>query len=824
MAHDLDQTAAYPDGVGWTELADLTDPALAPQAVATALAVQEQAGRPLLQTLVDHLRSRTALLILDNAEHLLAACTALVDPLLRACPNLTILVTSREPLRLAGETVWQVPPLSVPPALFHQGTPDAARAAEAAQSEAVQLFVARVGAALPSFRLTDTNALPSADVCRRLDGLPLALELAAAWTRFLSVDDIARRVEDSLQLLTRGSPTAPPRQQTLRAALDWSYTLLSPPEQTLLQRLAVFAGGFSLEAAETVCAGPALATEEVLETLANLADKSLVVVMPSPGGQGPARYRLLETIRHYSHEKLAAGGEADSVHDRHLAWYLALAERAVPELKGRAAGEWLRRLELEHDNLRAALGWSQTRGDGEAGLRLAAALHWFWERRGYFSEGRAWLRTLLQSLPSSGLAGPRANALLGAAALAFDQGDWAEAATYAEASASLFRGLDDTAGLTLALLRLGFAVGPATERGRQLQAEALALSETVEDRWIVGITRYVTGQGAFFRADYAGARPYLEDALRLMREVGDLLFLPRVLSTLGGVDLGQGEYSQARARLEEALALVRATNDPRAQALVAASLGDAARCQGDYARAEEAYQASLALHRQLGNQADIPAIVHSLGYVALGRGDVAAAEALERESLLAQRDQGNLPGVVEGLAGLAAVAAGRGQLARAGRLFGAAEALRERVQRMVWPAERFEWNRHVARVRDGLDAATLTAAWAAGRAMSVEQAVGYALAAEASVSETDGENTAPAAPLPSGRATDKAYYGGLTVREREIVRLVAQGKTNRAIADELVIAERTADRHVANIMSKLNFHSRAQIAAWAVEKGLAKAE
>ena len=823
MAHDLALTDVYPDGIGWVELGDLTDPALVPQAVATVLNIQERPGRSLLDTLVDHLRSRLALLILDNCEHLLEASIVLVDALLRACPRLTLLVTSREPLRLTGETLWQVPPLSVPAPITTEGVAHEGLTDLVARSEAVQLFVARATAVLPSFRLSDENARAVADLCRRLDGLPLAVELAAAWVRTLSVADIADRVGRSLHLLTRGSPTAPPRQQTLRSAIDWSYTLLSAPEQTLLRRLAVFAGGFGLEAAETVCSGSGLDIETILDTLAALVDKSLVVALPAPDGQSPVRYRLLETIRQYSQEKLAASGEAEQLHDRHLAWYLILAEGAVPGLKGRAAGQWLKRLELEHDNMRAALRWSQTTGQIEAGLRLAAALHWFWERRGYLSEGRAWLKMLLEKASTEtnelSLTQARAQALLGAAALAFNQGDWAEAAVYAEESAALFRRLDDHPGLTLALLRLGFAVGPATERGKQFQAEALALSEGLEDKWVVAMVRYVVGQGAYFRADYTTARHYLQDALRLLREVGDLLFLPRVLSMLGGVDLGLGEYTQARTRLEEALALVRATNDPRAIALVAGNLGDVARCQGDYGRAEEVYRESLALHRTLGNHSDIPGVIHSLGYVALGQGKLDDALALERESLLAQRDQGHLPGVAEGLAGLAAVAGAQGQLARAARLFGAAEALREQVQPMVWPAERFEWNQHVAALRARLDLTTLTGAWADGRAMTVEQAVDYALSAEpASVAAT--------APPPSSARPrhEKSTYGGLTAREREIAALIAQGKTNRAIADDLVIAERTVDRHVANMMSKLDFHSRAQIAVWAVEKGRATSE
>ena len=624
LADEVVRADGYPGGVTWVELADVADGAVVPYAVATSLGVREAPERDVLDTLTDTLRSlSTVLLILDNCEHLLSACVSLTEALLRACPNLTMLTTSREPLRIGGEVIWQIPPLSVPT----DGLDSTAKnitAGELGQYEAAQLFVARATSALPTFRLSDDNAVPIGRLCQRLDGLPLAIELAAARVGLLSVTDITARLEDALALLTRGSAVAPPRHQTLRAAIDWSYSLLSAAEQTLFRRLSVFAGGFSLAAAESIAAGGGLAAEAILDTLADLVDKSLVVLVSHPGhAAASTRYRLLETIRQYAGEKLAASGEADVIRDRHLARYLALAERAVPELKGPNCPHWLQLLDDEHDNLRAALRWSQTPLHAADGLRLAAALHWYWERRGTFTEGRGWLHAALQQADTSDagddIRHARASALLGAATLAFGQSDGAAAATYAQESVALFRTLSDAPGLTLALLRLGFASGPMTERGRAALSEALALGETSEDKWVRAITHYVAGQGAYFRGDYAAARPPLETALRLVREVGDRLMLPRVLATLGGLDLAVGDYAQARAWVEEALTLVRETDDLRAIALVAGGLGDVARCQGNYARAADAYNESLALFQRLRNDADIPALLHNLGYVALGQ-------------------------------------------------------------------------------------------------------------------------------------------------------------------------------------------------------------
>ncbi len=404
----------FVDGVWFVELSTLSDPRLVPYLVATALGVREEPNRPLAVTLVDALHPRRLLLVLDSCEHLIAACAEFSHTLLHGCPQLRILATRREVLGVAGELAWRVPPLA---------SPDPQRLLsieDLVQYEAVQLFVERARTALLTFTLTNRNASVVAQVCYRLDGIPLAIELAAARVKVLAVEQIAARLDDRFHLLTGGGRMVLPRQQTLQAAMDWSYDLLSEPERRLWHRLSVFAGGWTLEAAEAVCAGVGFDVADVLDRLTSLVDKSLVNV-EAPDGE--ARYRLLETIRQYGLKKLERSGQAAVVRRQHLQWFVGLAERAEAELTGPDQGIWLERLETEYDNLWAVLEWSQTEAQGaEAGLRLAAALWRFWLVHGHLREGRRWLEAVLAGSRVAWVAA-RAKALYGAGALAEDQGD-----------------------------------------------------------------------------------------------------------------------------------------------------------------------------------------------------------------------------------------------------------------------------------------------------------------------------------------------------------------------------------------------------------------
>ncbi len=422
------QTSAYTDGIWLVALAPLSDEAVLVPTVAAVLGARERTGERLLETLTTFLRPKQVLLLLDNCEHLVLACAQLADALLRGCPRLTILATSREPLSIGGERPWPVPSLRLP-------DPRRVRTlAAVAACEAVQLFVQRAQVVRPAFTLTEQNSGLAEQICRRLDGIPLAIELAAARLSSLSLEQILARLDDRFRLLTGGSRTALPRQQTLRATLDWSHDLLSDRERLLLRRLSEFAGGWVLEAAEAVCVGHGIEAEEVLDLLAGLVAKSLVA--PTEGRAG-SRYGLLETMRQYGREKLVTAGEERALRDRHLTWYLALAEQAAQRIGGAERELWLDRLEAELENLRSALRWSSLEeGRYEAGLRLAAALEDFWYVRGYVGEGRRWLEELLARAGSVS-AVFRARALAVVALLTYCQADYGQAMTYFESAHAL---------------------------------------------------------------------------------------------------------------------------------------------------------------------------------------------------------------------------------------------------------------------------------------------------------------------------------------------------------------------------------------------------
>jgi predicted ATPase/DNA-binding CsgD family transcriptional regulator/DNA-binding XRE family transcriptional regulator len=793
LAADL--RAAFVDGVWFVDLAALSDPELLPAAIARTLGLD--AGAAPLAVLTRALRARHALLVLDNFEQILSAALVIAQ-LLVAAPNITILVTSRAPLRLVSEQEYGVLPLELPPEQGGQ-PPDA--------YAAVQLFVARARAIQPQFALTAENRLAVATICRRLDGLPLAIELAATRVRLLSPAALLRRLGQRLALLTGGAHDLPARQQTLRATLQWSYDLLALRERRLFARLGVLMSGATLEAIEVVCV--ASERNDVLASITALVEHSLLHQFSD--AEGEPRFTMLETIREYALEQLMASGEAATTHARHAGYYLGLAEAAVPQLRGPDQVRWLDWLEADHDNLRAACEWYLTCDRIEEGLRLAAALHWFWQRRGYLGEGRARLRAALEAAAgvkdaSGSLLAARAWALIGAAALAFDQGDHAAVAAFAEQSTVLFRQLRDSSGLVLALLRLAFVRSTSEPRQAQaLLAEAHVHAIATGDPWFIGLARFVTAQAALFGAgDAIAARAAITDAMPALKASGDPYLIAHGLTTLGLVDLAEGDILAACASSEHGLAVARRLRDTRSIALIAATTADIARCQGDYTRAAELYSESLGLYHELGNTTEIPAILHNQGYVALGTHDYPVARDLFVESLRRQHAAGNSAGIAEGINALAALSIAQGRLERAARLFGAADAIRVANPALLWPAEQFEINRHMRELHARLPASIWDQLWREGQTFSVEQAMSYALA--------DQPRALAQQPL--------SRLDGLSQREREVAALIAQGATNRAIAEALVISERTVERHVANMFAKLDFGSRTQIAAFAVEAGL----
>ena len=565
----------YPDGVWLAELAALSDPGLVPKAVALALNVPEHPGRPMLETVVETVRSKSLLLILDNCEHLLTVCGELVETLLRACRNFRILATSREPLRARGEVLFRVPSLSIP----DLGALPSAE--ELIGYESVHLFVDRAALGQIGFRITPRNAAAVAQIAQRLDGIPLAIELAAARIRSLPIGAIAKRLDDRLRLLTGGRGAGLPRQQTLRAALDWSHDLLTDREKILFRRLSVYAGEFPLEAAEEICAGDGLDGRDVLDLLTDLVDKSLVAFSER---DGEGRYRLLETISQYGRDKLQDSGEADQMRRRHQDWYLALAERAEPELRGPAQAEWLERLESEHDNFRRALEWCMSSGDKESGLRLACALWWFWYVRGYHREGREWLeKTLDADAPRPLL---RARALLGLGHFAARRKDPAAARSAFEEALAISLSLDDVPRIAESLFGLGHAALRAGdfERATSLYNDALGYFESAGDSsqaWVINALGLIAAN----QGDFARARACYMRGLTHGLGSGHKWIVAYLTANLGVLDFHEGAYESALSHHRNALVIWR---DLKARAGLISGLEDIGLATAGLGHAERA--------------------------------------------------------------------------------------------------------------------------------------------------------------------------------------------------------------------------------------------
>src|SRR5258708_4937337 len=545
---------AFEDHVWLIGLVALSEPSLVPQSVASTLGLREQPDRALTEPITAFLRPRRALLVVDNCEHLIHACAMPVKILLATCPPRHILATSREAFGVPGEPLWPVPSLAFPDPR-HLPPLESLK-----QYDAIHLFIDRTADVLPSLVLTSQKAPVVAHVCQRLDGIPLALELAAARMRVLSVEQLAARLDSSFHLLTGGSRTALPRQQTLRATIDWSYTLLSEREQALFHRLSVFAGGFTLEAAEAICAGAKREQHAVLELLSSLVNKSMVVVIER-GDE--ARYRLFETTRQYAWEKLIASGEVEGIRLNHAHFFQRLAEMAEPEIKSADRRFWLERLDREHDNLRTALMWLKEHGEVERALHLAAALTWFWYFRGHISEARQWLAGTLALREASGRTPGRAKALFAAGVMAWVQGEYAKAYAHLDESVAIWREVKDRQDLAYSLTWLGVVTelqGDHTA-ARVLQEESLAVFREVGDTWGLALALDWLWYTMRVQRDYATARSLFDEIMPLFRERRDKWGLSHTLQGLGAVAYRQGNDAQACSLLEEAVALRRGEGD-----------------------------------------------------------------------------------------------------------------------------------------------------------------------------------------------------------------------------------------------------------------------
>jgi len=792
--------ADFPDGAWLAELADLTDPDLVPRRVAATLGIREEPDRSLTETLNDALRSRRLLLILDTCEHLVDACAALVQQLLAGCRQVRVVATSREPLRVRGETVWRVPPLELPVTL------DRVPASDLAGHEAVRLFTDRAAAVRPGFALNSDNAQAVARLCKMLDGIPLAIELAAARIRALSVEQVATRLSDRFQLLASGDRTAPVRQQTLRAAVDWSYELLTEPEQALLRRLSVFSG-WNLDMAEQVCADEQIPADDVLDLLAALIDKSLV----SLDGElaGDARYRLLDTIGEYAAYRLAASGEQAAIQAAHRDYLLALAEGVVARGFLRGDPPWPERvamylrIDVERPNFRAAMAECLSHGDAERGLRLCSALRSAWVAYGDVSEGVVWFDKFLALIgesPSGESAGPataqvpreiRSRALVHRSELAFEQQDFDAAARCAQA------------GLDL----LGSPAEPGGAGGLR----------------ILGLVSLHRG-----RPD--DALTSVDAAAQAARAAGDPWEEGLALSSRAGIIARLGQLAEAQQAYETALYTLRDNNGwGIAQTLY--GFGMLARQRGDNAAALRRFRDALHLYREIDARPDIARCLAGIGWVALAQLDLELAATSLTESIQLSLATGQRLAIARGIDSFAALAVLEDDLARAVKLAGAGSALRAAGHALSGSAQaRLEALTETARL--ALGAAATDALVAEGAQLSAHEAVAYALGLR-----DGGQEAAPAQPEPEARPAAPqgkangvtrsrpaplpglvSSSGVLTARELEIARLIARGLSNRGIADELTISPATAARHVANIFGKLGFSSRAQVAAWAAER------
>lgn len=764
----------FPDEVCFVPLAPITDHDLVGSAVAQVLELRGSSSEPLVERLKGFLHGKQMLLLLDNFEQVVAAAP-LLGELLAHCPAVKLLVTSRERLRLYGEHDYPVPPLSLPDP---DALPDLAALSD---YEAIELFLQRAQSVNPGFLLTDRNARVVAEICLRLDGLPLAIELAAARILVLAPEDLLARLKSRLKLLTGGARNLPERQRTLQAAIDWSYNLLDPAEQILFRALGVFAGGCTFEAIEDVCGAGAQGLD-TLEGVTSLIGKSL---LQRQEGTGEPRFVMLETVREYAREKLEEAGELDAVSDRDLDYFVRFAKEAEQGLIGHEQGLWARRLDAEQNNLRAALEWSlSTRDRAETGLRLVGMLGRYWQLRGYVGEGQMWFAQLLDKTEPAEPSVERAKALLFLGVMAFEQGDFAEARSIYE---------------------------KCLEMSRALGAEIVA----------AGALRGLAS-AALWHGEYDLGLSYNYEALEIGRRLGSRFQISGALSQIGTLLMLKEQYQAAQAPLEESLAINRELGAAGSIANDLTEQGSVAFHLGEYEKARALHEESLSLAREVGVDWVIAKVLARLSVVALRQGDPRRAESLVREGLSRARVSGNRRWSRWYLVGLAEIARLGGSAARAAKLIGASEGASSAAGGHYEPGMRAESERIIAGVRAELDEVTFERLSEEGRAMSPDETIAYALesASERAPEQTpSGYSAEPTA----ARELQQGYPDDLTEREVEVLCLIAAGRSNQEIAQDLTLSLRTVERHISNIYLKIGATgriARATATAYALRLGL----
>lgn len=765
----------FEGGAVFVSLASIRDRELVIPTIANQLGIREVPGRSLQAVLADALCGRQILIVLDNLEQVISA-GADINDWLTLCPTVTMLVTSRSPLRLRMEREYPVAPLHLPPS--EQVTP----VDELAENAAVALFVERAQAVRPAFALTEATAASVVDICRHLDGLPLAIELAAAMTRVLSPQALLARMTNRLLLLTHGAADLPDRQRTLRDTIAWSHDLLDPAEQTLFRRLAVFVDECTMDAIDEIAGlhdSSELAADDqmhlvgagitALDLVTSLVNKSLLVRVDSPiagmTDDFDPRYRMLATIQEYASEQLEASGEATRVRQRHLAWSVSLAERAAPELTGPSQASWLMRLDAERDNLRSALSFSLEQYP-EPGLRLASALWRYWATRGLLTEGHGWLTRLLSTEQDVDLT-VRGSALSHLGNLLIDLGDYAAAIDQYDQALTIWEKLGNTHG----------------------------------------IARALNGQGLvyWYRGDHAAARDRHERSLALRRATGDRQGEANSLTNLANAVKDEGNVALSMTLHEQALAIRRELGDHGGVGYSCLNLGDVARRNGRMAEARTLFLQSLQAFRDVGDTLGVGYSLQALGLISHLMEQDRQASAFFAEAISIRQELGDRRGVVETIEGIAAVAAGRGEQSRAARMFGAAEALRTLIDAPLPGADRAMYAGVIEDLATSLGPATSRDLHGQGRVMTLQQTA------------QDAETLASELAREEANATPEL---GLSLREVEVLRLVASGLTNAQAADHLYLSRRTVDAHLRRIYGKLDLSTRAEVIRFALDHGL----
>jgi predicted ATPase/DNA-binding CsgD family transcriptional regulator len=756
---------AFPDGTYFVDLAPVREPDLVVPTIATTFGLRESADRSLRAGLGRFLATKRLLLLLDNCEHVLAASLE-IAAMLGANPDLTVLATSRAPLRIRGEREFPLPPLDTPKADLSLDEN------ELAAMPAVALFVERAGECQPDFALTAENAADVAAICRRLDGLPLAIELAATRIKILPPAALLARLEPRLPLLSGGGRDLPARQRTMRDSVAWSYDLLSPAEQAAFRRLCVFVGGFTIEGAEAIV--ERCGTPSVLDLLASLVDKGLV---RRSAGSGEPRFAMLETIREYGLERLEAETERETAHRRHAAYFLTVAERAEPRLRGPDQALWSARLETEHDNLRAALAWLLAEVDrAEDALRLGGALHWFWYLRGHHREGLRWLEASVAFSREDAPSSARVRALAGAGLFASHLADY--------------------------------------PRSRARLRESLAIGRTLGNASDVAYALHILAFSELLHMNHEELQAIAEESVSLFRLAGDRWGVANALCLLGMVLIVSRDPAAAAAPLDESLTLARELGDTRGIARALHYTGEVARFLGDDERARPLYAESLHLYRELDDRSSAAIVLDDLGYVAAHQGDPRRALASFLEALGEHTEAAALFLIAHSLAGIAGVATMLHRPTEAARLFGASAALCERIGAAIWPVEKVDHDRHLGEARNRLGEAAFAAAFAAGRELPTEEAIAAAFTLGDEIATSPSSKQAP---TPSRPQTNPF---GLSPREREVLRLLTCHATDREIADQLSISPRTVMHHVSSILAKLGVDNRRHAAILAARHGI----